>query len=296
MSWVRLWTDMPTDPKWRVIARRAGRPLSEVIAVFVFMMTNAGANATERGELFNWNDEDVAAALDTDAEHVTAIREAMQGKTLDGDKLSGWETRQPRREDNSAERARAWREKQKALEDEKNESERKRTQANAPERPDADTDADTDAEIEKKRALARSLADEFETQFWKRWPNKVGKPAAVKAFLAVRTKGNADLATILAGIDAYERSRGDKPWLNPATFLNQRRFEDAPAAQAKLAIVPRHDVDHSKDVWVPRGTDAERAWMGAMGSGYLAARKKDRPGFPDGGYWLPSEFPTKARA
>ncbi len=48
-QWVRLWDDMPTDPKWRVIARRSGRPLSEVISVFVFMMTNAGANATERG-------------------------------------------------------------------------------------------------------------------------------------------------------------------------------------------------------------------------------------------------------
>lgn len=31
-QWVRLWEDMPTDPKWRVIAKRAGRPISEVIA------------------------------------------------------------------------------------------------------------------------------------------------------------------------------------------------------------------------------------------------------------------------
>lgn len=150
MSWVRLWTDMPTDPKWRVIARRAGRPLSEVIAVFVFMMTNAGANATERGELFNWSDEDVAAALDTEAEHVAVIREAMQGKTLDGDKLSGWETRQPRREDNSAERAKAWREKQKAAQIAQNENERNRTQPNAEERPDAD--AETDKSRARKRA------------------------------------------------------------------------------------------------------------------------------------------------
>ena len=48
MSWVRLWGDMPTDPKFRVIAKKAGRPLSEVLSVFVFMLTNAGANATER--------------------------------------------------------------------------------------------------------------------------------------------------------------------------------------------------------------------------------------------------------
>lgn len=128
-NWVRLWEDMPTDPKWRVIAKRAGRPIAEVMAVFMFMMTNAGANATERGELSNWSDEDVAAALDVETQAVTAIREAMQGKTLDGDRLSGWEKRQPKREDGAAERAKQWRE-------------RNRTQPNATKRSDAETDAD----------------------------------------------------------------------------------------------------------------------------------------------------------
>lgn len=135
-QWVRLWDDMPTDPKWRVVARRSGRPLSEVLAVFVFMMTNAGANATERGRLLNWSDEDVGAALDIDAEHVEAIRSAMQGKTLDGDCLSGWERRQPKREDNSAERSRAWREGQKRIRSEERGSERARTQPNAEKRPE----------------------------------------------------------------------------------------------------------------------------------------------------------------
>lgn len=136
MSWVRLWNDMPTDPKWRVVARKSGRPLSEVIAVFAFMLLNAGANAsernehdTERGVLKNWSDEDVAAALDVEPANVAAIREAMQGKTLEGDKLTGWEKRQPKREDGSAERAKQWRE-------------RKRTQANAEKRPDSDTDSE----------------------------------------------------------------------------------------------------------------------------------------------------------
>lgn len=144
MSWVRLWSDMPTDPKWRVVARKSGRPLSEVIAVFTFMLLNACANAsersereTERGELKNWSDEDVAAALDTDPEHISSIREAMQGKTLEGNKLTGWEKRQPKREDGSAERAKQWRE-------------RKRTQENAEKRPDTDSDTDTDSEENKK--------------------------------------------------------------------------------------------------------------------------------------------------
>lgn len=154
MSWVRLWVDMPTDPKFRVIAKKAGRPLSEVLSVFVFMMTNAGANANERGELSNWSDEDVAAALDIETQFVTAIREAMQGKTLDGDRLRGWEKRQPKREDGAAERAKAWRE-------------RKRTQTNAPKRPDTDSDTEIDSESEvigppgKAEQVAASGPDEI---------------------------------------------------------------------------------------------------------------------------------------
>lgn len=153
MSWVRLWADMPTDPKWRVVARKSGRPLSEVIAVFAFMLLNAGANASERserdgerGRLTNWSDEDVAAALDVDPANITAIREAMQGKTLDGDKLTGWEKRQPKREDGSAERSKRWRE-------------RNRTQANAEKRSDTDTDTDSEENISNSQpATENSVA------------------------------------------------------------------------------------------------------------------------------------------
>lgn len=82
----------------------------------------------------------------------------------------------------------------------------------------------------EKRERARALAGEFEAHFWPAWPNKVGKPAAAKAFLAARLAG-VDLAPILAGIDRYVRDKPpDRSWLNPATFLNQRRFDDVPAA------------------------------------------------------------------
>lgn len=150
-SWVRLWLDMPTDPKWRVIAKRAQRPLSEVIAIFTFMLTNAAANANERGALINWSDEDIGAALDIEHEHVIAIREAMQGKVLDGDHLRGWEKRQPKREDNSSERGREWRERSR---------ERKRTQANAEKPPDADADAESDTESKKKEVVGRDSTSE----------------------------------------------------------------------------------------------------------------------------------------
>lgn len=169
-TWLRLWHDMPTDPKFRVIARKTGRPISEVLSVFVLMMTNASANEDERGELDNWSDEDAGAALDIDADHVAAIRQAMQGKTLDGVKLSGWSRRQPKREDNSAERVRAFRERSKrdvtlrnadvthgnSREEERREEESQsvtRTPAHEPAReaqPDGRTDGD---EVECKAAF-----------------------------------------------------------------------------------------------------------------------------------------------
>jgi hypothetical protein len=145
-QWVRLWEDMPTDPKWRVIARKSGQSIGNVMAVFNFMLVCA-ANATERGELIGWNDESVAAGLDVDEENVAAIREAMQGRVLDGIRLMGWEKRQPLREDGAADRARMWRDRKTA---EKAESERLRTQTNATEPPEEKRVEEKRVEPEKK--------------------------------------------------------------------------------------------------------------------------------------------------
>lgn len=75
-------------------------------------------------------------------------------------------------------------------------------------------------------------------RFWQAWPNKVGKPAAERAFKKVAH----ELDDILAGIDRYVRSKpADRPWLNPATFLNQRRWEDQPAPVAQSFYDARKD-------------------------------------------------------
>ncbi|MFZ5666940.1 MAG: hypothetical protein ACOY7L_17140 [Pseudomonadota bacterium] len=133
-DWVRLWHDMPTDPKWRAIARRSGQPLPCVIALFNLLMVNASANAENRGTLFNWDSEDAAAALDMETEHVEAIIDAMQGKVLDGDRLTGWEKRQPKREDSGVAARVA-----KHRETQREKAKRTVTHGNAPE-----TETDTD--------------------------------------------------------------------------------------------------------------------------------------------------------
>jgi hypothetical protein len=155
-NWVRLWHDMPTDPKWRVIARKSGQRIGDVIAVFNFMMVNASANANERGRTQNLFADDIGAALDMDEADVTAILIAMHGKVVDGEGwLLGWEKRQPIREDGSAERAREWR------------RERKRTQANAQERPDKDTDTDKKGSNEPYSDWSKPPVEGVSAQVWK---------------------------------------------------------------------------------------------------------------------------------
>lgn len=137
MEWVRLYHDMPADPKWRVIAKKAGQRIGDVIAVYVFMLTNASSNTEKRGVTHNLVTEDIAAAIDLGEADVGAILGAMEGKVVRNGELLGWEKRNPKREDSSTDRVRKHRE----------------TQRNAEKRPDKSrTEEDTD----KKKDSAAS--------------------------------------------------------------------------------------------------------------------------------------------
>lgn len=91
---------------------------------------------------------------------------------------------------------------------------------------------------EKKQTSVRArtregddVQDEFNDAFWPVYPHKVGKPKALTAFRAARRK--AELTAIIGGLQRYLRDKpADRPWLNPATFLNQERWADAPAQVA----------------------------------------------------------------
>lgn len=199
---MRLWDDMPTDPKWRVIARRSGQRIGDVIAMFNILMVQAGANADERGRTHGNDDDDIGAALDLEPEDVAAIRDAMQGKVLDGTLLMGWEKRQPKREDGSAGRAKAWRDAQRE------ERERERTQPNAQERPDSDADADAEPPKGGSRGRVKLAAkpDEVDAQVW-------------DDFKRLRDKKRAPLTeTALRGI-AREAAKVDGLTLNDALAL-----------------------------------------------------------------------------
>jgi len=66
-------------------------------------------------------------------------------------------------------------------------------------------------------------------KFWQAYPEKVGRKDALKAW--ERATDKPDLQTILAALDVYKRTKpADRAWCNPATWLNQGRWNDAPAA------------------------------------------------------------------
>jgi len=136
-SWYRRWNGTVTDPKWRTIARLSGQDLCRVLAVWDFLLEDANANATERGRTKS-NAEDIASAFDLEIGDVEAIISHMQGRVLDGDLIINWSKRQPAREDDSASRAKKWREEQKVKSTHPNSA----TPPNAPERKRTQTNAD----------------------------------------------------------------------------------------------------------------------------------------------------------
>lgn len=75
---------------------------------------------------------------------------------------------------------------------------------------------------------ARVRRDGF-GDFWEAWPHKVGKKAAERAWQ--NAKDLPDLAAVLEAVEAYKRSKPpDRQWCNPATWINQGRWMDQPAA------------------------------------------------------------------
>lgn len=117
IDWFRWHHGSVNDPKFGLVAKKAGARRGDVITVWALILEQASANA-ERG-VFGDIDRDATDFL-LDAEEGTTARilEAMQSRSLiDGTRVTRWEDRQPKRErvDNTAaERKRAQRERDSA--------------------------------------------------------------------------------------------------------------------------------------------------------------------------------------
>lgn len=92
------------------------------------------------------------------------------------------------------------------------------------EKPDANDMLSRSQKPEARKNNARAEFDDW----YDAYPHKVGRAAAEQAFIKARRK--ADLQTLLDGLARYKREKpADRNWCNPATWLNQDRWLDAPA-------------------------------------------------------------------
>jgi hypothetical protein len=96
-----------------------------------------------------------------------------------------------------------------------------------PER-ERETETETETQVEAEADNARVRDGSFEV-FWDAYPHKVGKKAALRAF-AVAKRSGVGLPQMLTALACYKSDKPpDRQWCNPATWLNQGRWEDQPA-------------------------------------------------------------------
>lgn len=116
--------------------------------------------------------------------------------------------------------------------------------------------------------------------FWQRFPRRVGKLDAVKAYAKARKVASAD--DILTGVDRYIANKPEyADWCHPSTWLNKGRWmdEDDRRSGTDRRTAARGD-DRSGLEWLD---ECQRLHAGACGSHYrhdftmkLAAMKEAR--------------------
>lgn len=110
----------------------------------------------------------------------------------------------------------------------------------------------------KEPSLSSSSDDDGFAEFWKIYPRKVGKGAALKAFRKHRKKTALDLILNACSLYAIERKGKDVEYTaHPATWLNQERWHDDQD--------PAHNPDHQEPEieiprWEPCG-DCNNGWI-----------------------------------
>lgn len=87
---------------------------------------------------------------------------------------------------------------------------------------------------EKENEKQRSLFD----RFWQAYPKKVGKEAAKKAFSKLKpTEDDVSAWIIAVALQQQSRQWQDPKYIpHPATWLNQKRWEDEPEAPARTFV------------------------------------------------------------
>lgn len=103
IDWFRWHHGSVNDPKFQLVAKKAGASVAEVVAVWACLLESA-SSALDRGNAGDPDFEALDCALALDDGKAQRIYERMRDRALiDGDgRISAWERRQPKKEDDTA--------------------------------------------------------------------------------------------------------------------------------------------------------------------------------------------------
>lgn len=240
--WWRAYEEAATDPKLGLLS-------DEMHRAWFNLMCIASANDGKFPPI-----KQIAYTLRVKPERAAVILAELHtagllDKTDDGFAPHNWKGRQYKTDTSdstAAERMQRYRSKKRNNRNADDRNDRNATVTAL--RPETDTETDTEKKEARVTALADDWPDDFRIVFWDAWPNKVGKPRAMNELERLRKRGVL-WPSILDGLHRYVRTKPpDRPWLNPATFLHQERFNDQPAevVNAKsesLASVAKRQAD-----------------------------------------------------
>lgn len=231
MDWFRWHHGSVTDPKFQLIAKKSGASVAEVLAVWACIL-EAASQAEDRGNPGEIDFDALDCALGLDDGKALAIYGRMHERSLfteDGG-VASWEKRQPKREregDNSTERVKAFRERQ-----------RQEEPGNAAKRQETPRE-EKSREEERNTLLPPKGGDVLPgfANFWKTWPSSDRKQAKGECLKAWKKAGaEPHAALVLAHVERMKASTG---WSKsngeyipaPLVYLNRRSWEGADASE-----------------------------------------------------------------
>jgi hypothetical protein len=222
IDWFRWHHGSVTDPKFQLVAKKAGARLGDVVTVWAFILEKASAD-TDRGHIGRLDFEAIDFMLGAEDGTTIRILDAMTARgLLDGSRISSWEERQPKREregDSSTDRVRAFRDR-KRHETPGNATERQGEPSNAS--PSQETPREEERRVDKKKEKDSPAALTLDDLF-----NEGVTREAASEWIAVRKRKKAGPVTPLAwsgfkaqaskagwGVDAAVRKCVERNWIS----------------------------------------------------------------------------------
>lgn len=99
--------------------------------------------------------------------------------------------------------------------------------------------AKTDTKRDSSSSGDDGVFDSIFDAFWKQYPRKTGKPAAKKALKPVASQPGAIATGLAKWVEFWNADRTEQRFIpHPATWLNQRRWEDDPPPTATVTFGP----------------------------------------------------------